>query len=552
MNRIFRSLCLGLGVAVSALSAPTQVMAQAAPQPAVVISIAEMQKQLGMIEYVLTASGFPEFKFIAQTTIKQYTKGLDPKRPAGVMLYFQEDKEVPEVLAYLPVSNLDDLLDTVSGFVEVDEDGGNTLIILDNGMEIIVKKVGDVAFLSTDEKMFDSIPEAPESMLEDLPSKYNFAAKIYGQRIPESLRNQWLDTIRDGYESQMELMGEDSLQADLQEMNWKQIESAFKDMDSITVGMLADKEAKHLAFDVEVVASYGSELAKKMNQSQLQGESKFKGFLIDGSAMSAHASAAVSQEDLEQSQKMLDKMPSMLREQLEDEDLSEEDIDTLEALVTDITKVLSETLAAGKMDGGAVLMMEEQEMNFASGFLVAKPKELEDVIKKYVPILEKKAGSELQVELNSGSHKDVTFHRITVDVPDEDAAKLLGEQVQVIVGIGSETAYLAFGSNPLDLVKKAMDGNGPSQKQPAFQANFQVGQFLKMANQANSDPMLNKMAKKLLADGNDRVRITTDYIENGYQGRLEVQDGILSLIKVAQEAFSGGGMDEEELEDDDF
>jgi hypothetical protein len=120
------------------------------------------------------------------------------------------------------------------------------------------------------------------------------------------------------------------------------------------------------------------------------------------------------------------------------------------------------------------------------------------------------------------------------------------------VGIGKDSAYLAFGSNPLDLVKKAMDSAGPAETQSTFQMNFQVGQFLKMASQANDEPVLKKMAKKLMTDGNDRVRISSNYVENGYNTRFELQDGILSLIKVAQESFSGGGMDEEEMEDEDF
>jgi hypothetical protein len=552
VNQICKNLFVAMGIATATWLSPVIAQAQEAPQPAVIISIAEIQKQLGMIEYVLNAAGFPEFKFIAQSTIKQYTKGVDPKKPAGVMLYFNEDKEVPDFLAYVPVVNLDDLLDTIAGFVEVDDEGENVIISMDNGMEMVVKKVGDVAFMSTDEKMFDNIPDAPESMLEDLPTKYNLAAKIYGQRIPEALREQWLETIRDGYESQMEMMGEDSIQADLQEMNWKQIETAFSDMDCITVGMIADKEAKHLAFDMEVLARSGSELAKKMGQSMLKEESRFKGFLMDGSAMSAHASAAMAKEDMEQSKKLLNKLPEMMKEQLEDEDLSDEDVKTLESLASDFAKIVSDTLDGGKFDGGALLMMEDQDINFASGFLLANPKDLEAMVKKYVPILERKAGSGMQVELNSGNHKDVTFHRITIDVPDEEAVKVLGEQVQVIVGIGKDTSYLGFGNNPQDLIKKAMDGSGPSGKQPAFQMNFQVGQFLKMAEKANDDPVVKKMAKKLLTDGNDRVRVVSEYMENGYRARFEVQDGILSLIKVAQEAFAGGGMDEEEMEDDDF
>ena len=38
-----------------------------------------------------------------------------PDSPAGIMMYFNEDSEEPDFLGFVAVSNLDDLLDTISG-----------------------------------------------------------------------------------------------------------------------------------------------------------------------------------------------------------------------------------------------------------------------------------------------------------------------------------------------------------------------------------------------------------------------------------------------------
>lgn len=140
MNRIIKIIFVGLCLGTISLMSPARAVAQSAPEPAVVISIAGMEKQLGMIEHMMNAAGFPEFKFVVQSTIKQYTKGLNAKKPVGVMLYFNEGKDEPDVLGFIPVTNLDDLLDTVAGFVEVDENGDEIIIAMDNGTELIVKK----------------------------------------------------------------------------------------------------------------------------------------------------------------------------------------------------------------------------------------------------------------------------------------------------------------------------------------------------------------------------------------------------------------------------
>jgi hypothetical protein len=555
VNRIIESVFAGLCLGTIAFMSPARAVAQSAPEPAVVISIAGMDKQMAMIEHMLTASGFPEFKFFVQSTVKQYTKGLNAKKPAGVMLFFNEGKEEPDVLGFIPVSNLDDLLDIIAGFVEVDENGDDIIIAMDNGTELNVRKVGDIAFITNDVAIFDLAPADPEAMLEDLPAKYHFAAKVYGSRIPEALRNKWMAMIRDGYEQQMEMMGQqDSLQADLQEMNWSQFERALNDMGTVLMGMATDKAAKNIVFDMEIVAEASSEMAKRFNEANLKSGSEFQGFLMDGAAMTAHFYSGIVKEEADQYNKLLDKIPDLIREQLEDEDLTDEEIEILVKLASGFGKVISDTVAEGKADGGAVLMVEDDGLNFASGLHVANPKELENLVKELVPQVEQRVGSRLQVELNSGSYRNVTFHRVTYDIPDdqEPAIKLLGEQLQVIVGIGEKSAYFAAGGNPLDLLKKAMDDAGPSDTQPAFQMNFYLAPVMKLVGRMeDSDPMAKKMAKKLAETGGDRVRMTYEYLENSFRGRFEIQDGILSLIKVGVDAFSGGGMDED-WEDDDF
>jgi hypothetical protein len=554
VNRIFKYLFTGLCLATVAVGAPSRTWAQSTAEPAVVISIASLDKQMVMIEHLLTASGFPQFKFMVQSPVKQYSKGINTKKPVGVLLFLNEEKEIPDVLAFIPVTNLDDVLDNVAGFVQVDEEGDDVTISMDNGTQLFIRKKGEVALITNDEAVFALAPSNPEATLDELPAKYNFSAKVFGSRIPPALRQQWMDTMRDGYEQQMQMLGENTLQADLQEMNWKQFERALNDMGTVTMGMATNKDEKNIVLDFEILAESNSEMAKRFNESSLKEGSQFKGFLMKDAAMTAHVYSGIAPEDVEQSQKMLDKIPEMVREQLEDEDLSDEEIEMMEKVASGFGKIVADTLAQGKMDGGAVLMGEDEGLNFAAGFAVANPKELENLVKQVVPQIEQSAGSRVQVELNSGSYKDVTFHRFTIEMPDdsEEAINLLGEQAQILVGIGNKSVYFAFGSNPLDLVKKSMDDAGPSEPQPAFQMNMFMAPMMKIVSRASSeDPMPKRMAKKLAETGADRIRLTTEYIPNGYRGRLEIQDGVLSMIKVAADGFSGG-MEDEDWEDEDF
>ena len=166
---------------------------------------------------------------------------------------------------------------------------------------------------------------------------------------------------------------------------------------------------------------------------------------------------------------------------------------------------------------------------------------VEATIKDLAAMAEEKMGEEIEVSLNSGSHKNITFHRFVIQVPDEEEEMrdALGDQVTLIVGIGTKEVYLGAGSNPVATLKKAIDGSHPTED--LLQYNVYVTPILKFAASMEGDESVEAMAKAMEETGQDRIRITSNLIENGGTMRFEMQDGILSLIKVGFDAFSQGG-----------
>ena len=552
MKRFCKFLLAGAMISASALVVPlSQSNAQSSPEPAVVVSIADISQQIKDVDYLFEAAGFGQMKFLAQTTIKQYSKGMDTKTPAGVLLYFNEGSEVPEFLSFVPVSNIDDMLDTISGVAEVDQGDDFTTVVTDDGTEILIKQVGDLAFISNKKEMFENLPSNPQELLGELPTKYNLAAQVFGQRIPQSLRDQVMQGIRDGYEQQLQLLEEDeegSAQAEMQRTNFefqmKQFEKWFNETDNITMGMCADKDSKSLFMDVNFTALPGSDMGKRFAASESSEPSLFKGFLIDGAAFTHCARMNISPEDGADYDKMMGQMQKSVIQSIKDEGgMTEEDAKIAEKAVTDLLAVLQDTMAAGVFDSGAVLMMAEGDINFAAGVQVADPKKLEATVKELVAVLEDKLAGEVQVELNSGNHKDVTFHRVILEIPDdqEEVRDVVGDQLTLIIGIGKKSVYLSAGSNPLPLLKQAMDGTGTSEKSPMMQYNFYLTPILKFAAGIQAEPVVEKMAEALAEKGGDRINMVSKAIENGISMRFEMQDGILSLIKVGVENMGAGG-----------
>jgi hypothetical protein len=548
VNRVFNFLLAMMLVGSLTLAAPhAKLRAQSMPEPAVVISLADFSQQMGDIDYLVDASGFAQMKFMAQTMIKQYTKGIKTNAPSGVMMYFTEGKPEPDFLGFVPVENLEDLLDTISGMAEVDEGDDYITIVTDDGTEVLVKEVDGNAFFSNRSEMFENLPSDPASDLGDLPSKYNFSAKVFGQRIPAEMREQALQMIRDGYESQLEQMEEtEPTQAKLQRENFefqmKNFSSWINETDNLVLGMNADKDSKTLFMDIAVTAAPNSELASRLAAAKSKDKSMFSGFLMDGAAFTQNGCMGIHPDEAQEYSKMLDQLQEAFVEGISEEgDLSEEEIEVGEKALNKLVQIGKETLAEGILDSGAVVMLKDKDINVAAGVRLADPKKLEDAVKEVVAYAEGKMGDELQVDLNSGSHKGVTLHQVICQIPDdeEEMRDFLGDQVTFIVGIGESSAYLAAGTNPLPVLKQAMEEGTQSDK--VMQYNLYIAPILKFVAGIEGEPLVENMATQLQENGGDRISMTSDTIENGIQMRFEMQDGILSLIKVGFESMGQGG-----------
>jgi hypothetical protein len=540
-----KTLVLGLLIGVITMLPIGKAYCQSPPEPAIVVSIAKFKEQMDDVNYLLTASGFAQMKFMAGAMIKGYTKGLDDGKDAGVLIYFNEESQTPDFLGFVPVTNMEEMLDVIAQMAEVDEGDEFTTIVTDDGTELIVKSQDGYAFFSNKKEMFDNLSAKPADLLGDLPSKYNLSAKVFAQRIPEKLRNQVMDLIKESSSSTLDNL-DDDLQAEMQrknlEMQIQQMELMFKEADTFTMGMTADKDAKSLVMDLEFAGLPDSELAKMLVGSAPNQPSRFTGFLMDGATFTHNQCVRIQKDEAERYSKALDELKTTaLKEMNQEGDLSEQDIEIVDRAFSNVVDVIKETLAEGILDSGAVVMLKDGKVNFAMGGQISNPKKIESTVKELVAMAKEKMAGELTVHLNSGSHKNVTFHEVVIPIPDseEEMREALGDQITVVVGIGTKEVYLAGGSDPVETLKGAIDGTHMAKD--LMQFNFYVTPMLEFAAGLQGDPSVEKMAAALKESGNDRISMTSNLIENGVKMRFEMQDGILGLIKVGFDAFSQGG-----------
>ncbi len=542
MKSLCKPFVLSLLVGAMTLLPMSKAFCQSTPEPAVVVSIKQIDEQISDVKYLMEASGFGQMMFFVDAMIKPYTSGIDGKKDAGLMLYFANGSPVPEMVGFLPVTNMDAVLDTVSQMAEIDEGDDMTTIIMDSGQEMSVKMDGDYAFFSMNAGMLESTPSVPKDVIQELSGKYNIAAKIFAENIPAEMKDQAMGLIRQSAEMTQSQLGDDT-SLDLQ---MEQLDMLMTQADSITIGLGIDEDNKSMIMDFGFKGSPNSDLAAKLADSAPKKPSNFTGFVMDGAAMTLNQSGSISGEDAANYTTVLnDLVPTMMEELGYEADLSDEKLDAIEKAMNTIVEVAEETLQNGVVDMGAVIMLEEEDANFAMGMQLTNPKKLESAVKELAKMLEEMAPGEIDVNLNSGSHKDVTFHTINGDLstaPDE-MQEMVGSSLAMVVGIGMDTAYIGLGTNPESIIKKAMDasakndGKGKPQS-PAMAMSFNLVPMLEMAARVNDDPMMNELIDTLKESGSSAINMNY-VIDDGVNFRVEIQEGIFSLLGAAGQQMQG-------------
>ena len=547
MKTICKSLfthCLTgvLSLAVMATSFAPTAWAQAAPEPAVVISIAPVKEQMNDINYLVDTSGFGQAKFLIKSQIRYVTGGIDTKRPAGALLYFKGDNPVPTTVAFLPVKDLDDLLDTVSNMAEVDDEDDVIKIIPPNGETLYAVEQGTHVFITTDEEALADLPKDPVAMLGDLPSKYNVGVHLYGDRIPEELRAKAIEMIKEGYVDSLENLDTDPAKIDAQIADFEEQIGILEDVDEIVFGMLADEESHKLAMEFAITGKPGSKIDKSYAGFADSAPTRFAGFMNDKSAADYSFAFNINPEDSEKVGAQLDTLiETMMTELDNDGEFDEQELDSIRSAAVQISEVIEETIKEGRADSAGQLLMDDNRLDLVAAGQISDPAKIESAVKELVELLKDRDEDKvLDFNLDFAKFNGVNLHEIIINVPEdeEEARDVLGSEVAVILGIGKKEVYLAAGKSPLETLKQAMAMKGAAPEYPVIY-NLRVTPFLKFAAKTTGQPMFDNLVERLTEVGRDKMTIYSKAIDHGLFTRMEMEDGPIELIQEAVEGVGG-------------
>lgn len=510
---------------------------------AVVFKISSIDNVLDSVAYMVGKAGFRNFVPAITLGAGAFLEGFDTERPIGG--YLTLDDGVPKFVAFVPVEDLEDVIDMLeNNGVEIEEDGDDYIIISPTGEEIVVRGKGKWAFISANAEMLDDLPADPAAVVAGISDDYMLGVKAYVQRIPADLRSQAIEWMEEAFEETYDNIPGPAaeFQRKMNENSLNQLADMIQQADEIFVGFATDKKGERLYADFSFTGKQGSDLAKNLTASK-GATTEFAGFLkMENATATFNAAGKVSEHDAANAKATFGVVKDQIGTLIsEDGNLSKEDAKLVEELVVEVVDLFVNTIDSGKMDMGGAAIIDDAGLTLVAGAHVVDADKITGVLKKVIDAKGDKLPPQVELKMNAETYKGIKFHTLSGEIPEEEARVILGETTTLVVGVGGDKAYVSFGADAVAKLKAAIDGKSSQKAEPLSQFNVKISPILKLASKFNDDAILSEMAKTLEDNGNEMIRVTGEIIENGQRSRFEIQDGILSLIQVAAQGFGGGG-----------
>ncbi|MDG2467781.1 MAG: hypothetical protein P8M80_00750 [Pirellulaceae bacterium] len=543
MTKLIRGAVLAAMACGLLLTQPSVASAQSVKdRAAVVFKISSIDNVLDSVAYMVGEAGFRNFVPAITLGAGAFLEGFDTERPLGG--YLTLDGGVPNFVGFLPVDDLGDVIDMLeNNGVEIEEDGNDFIVIMPTGEELVIRGKGDWAYYSVNAEMLDDLPADPSKIVGEISDDYVMGLQANIQRIPADLRSQSIEWMEEAFDETYANLPEGAadFQRAINESSLDQIADMIKQTDKIFMGFGTDKKSKMLFSEFTFTGTKGSDLAKSLTMGK-NAKTDFSAFLdVKDAAMTLNSVAAVAQQDADNSKATLnlvkDQIGGMIRE---GGNVDDADAELIEELVGEVLDVLIATLDSGKFDMGAAVVADEDGLNVLGGLHAVQAKKVEAAVKKLVAEKGDMIPPQIDIDLDAETYKGVTFHIISGSIPEEEAQAILGETTTLLVGISASKIYVGFGANPVDKIKGIIDGGSSEAKGKPMQMTITLSPILRMAGKASGEDMMVQMADKLEEEGNQMIRMTSDFIENGQRTRMEMETGILGLIEMGAAGFGGG------------
>ncbi|MBI1903461.1 MAG: hypothetical protein HYS13_20350 [Planctomycetia bacterium] len=538
-TKLMTSLLAVAVLAAVAGQASAQETKKAEQKPLVVACIPSYDALMDDLSYIGKLSNQPDLATNVQGLLTLFAgglDGLDKTKPIG-MTFALDPTGQPDALVFLPVKDLDKLLESLQAFVQNPEDAGEGIKEFRiEDRPFYVKGSDGWAYFTTNKGSLTNVPKEPLALLGGLEKDYDFGMRLNVQSIPEQFRQIAIGGMMQGFEGALqpeEDESEEEFQARkaLAKAQIDQLIEMVNDADQITIGFSIDAEKKKSYFDFSLTALAGSKTAQRMQVRTMP--TMFSGFVQDRALGSLIVTQKLAESDIEPTLQAIGGARAQMIRHIEKNDkLDERRKETVKKLAGKLMDQLDATIKAGKIDMAAAAL-GKGPVTFVVGAQVADGAAADKAMTELVD--EFKTDAPIEFVKEAATVKGIVFRKVVPPAPDDEAGKaILGKEPSIMYGGGKNVFYVAVGDDPQGALESVMKA-GTRSDLPPFQLEVAVGPVLKAVALAQPDnPVLGAIAQGISDDSNDdHVRIYSRTIKNGATGRLEAEEGVIKLIGTA-------------------
>lgn len=552
MNKPLRNMTIAFLLATGVLVSAHQAAA-ADPKPALTIAFAGYDQFIGSLKALDELSGHTKLAAKAEGNIELMTRGkgfagLDKSRPWGILVSLGENDQ-PVVQGYLPVSDLKKLLASIprpGG--EVPAANADGVYEFPMGAKTVnVKQKGKWAVLSDNAETLNSAPADPTPAFADMTKSYLLSVRGSVQNIPEASRANFIKSLRGiveftlAMQQQSNSAEERALQSASIKQLFAKLETFSKELDSLVIGVGLDPSSKALFLDFEARGVEGTKLAQKFDAMK-DAKTDFAGFDVPGAAMTLLTSGTSDDEDVADAKTTLANFKATANKMLDSNEQLGDKREMAKQLLGDLLDVAEKTVALKKGDGGMAVVLDDGPV-VVFGTRIAAGAKLEGAIKKLVKELSADEPKLAKlVTFDAEKYEGINFHVAKIPIPDPKAAEVLGESVQIVVGLSDSSLYFGAGKDPIATIKKAIDASKAAPGKAINPVDLVISAtpiakfFAKVIQSDNpGDAQAKKnftKAAALLAKsgGKDHITMTLKAIPHGATLRLNVESGVTKTI----------------------
>ena len=524
--------------------------------PVVSINIASVERVLGNVDFLFELVGRSEISELVKSQLANVRdlKGIDPKRPMGMMIFLEQGFiPTPVPVGYIPVEDIGELTQTVTTMNAelkpvAGEEGTYEFVPQRGGSQAAVIQ-HDYLFLNNNVENLDQNFVDPALFSRSLTDRFDIAVSVNLSTTPRAVKELVLNTVKAALQTQMQQRDDEPegpyrIRRANAESQLHSIENILREGEELTFGLKLDREKQQAYLEFLVRAADDSGFAAEL-ESGIGKPSYFRAAIDESVPLSISMSLLLQKMQRETLTEMFGFVTGEASRELADlpEDTLPEDVPQLKS-VQDFFGSLTATAKEGLLDGFLQLHWadpddsESQHMVLIGGVKLKEARffgaGLQDILRR---IQERE---DTPIDIAVDAHGEAVFHRFNPGDGDAGSRRMWGDDFKLYVGTDAQAIWVAVGGDrALPTLKSAMQKIADERENPTrgknlapFQLIMNGDHWLRFGDLSGGLPeRFRTMAEEaFVQEGSDVMRIEARPVQNGFRTRIQFEQGFLRLL----------------------